>query len=391
MPNMGIMTSEVPAVIDDVKDQIARILPIRTSLAQASTGPRIKTQLQGIFDFKSGSVPHQLIHEIVLNHGLRAERISPGSLNAMLEIMVLKTDPIQPKFGLHASEHELHDIIEINSDPFTSAVCKEAVRLAGLRGKIIVEKSASGVNSVELVSGYTFDLRPLFSIDCSLLLPRVACIDGLIESVSEIHHLLESAAETKEPCAIFVRGAAEDVKQTLKINYDRGHLRVVLCAVPFDLEGMNTLNDIATIAGCDLVSSLKGDLISSIRINELPVVDRIDVAPSRISLVSRSTRKQVFAHVNTLRARRDEESVDDLGALLDKRIRTLTPNHVVVRLVDDMNFVQKAQAIDTVLRTIRSTVQHGVHEGSLAATHAAATFHAAACLKTLAALGAIIS
>src|SRR5690606_22334012 len=131
------------------------------------------------------------------------------------------------------------------------------------------------------------------------------------------------------------RGVSEDVKHTLKVNYDRGSLRVVPIGVRFDLDGMNTLVDLATVSGCDLTSSLKGDLISTIKFNELPRVEQVTLFKGRTVVTDSRSRMLVKNHVANLRKRRDEEKIDDVARLLDKRIKSLSPNHVIVRLPDD--------------------------------------------------------
>src|SRR5574343_71568 len=123
-----------------------------------------------------------------------------------------------------------------------------AIELAGFCGRIIVER-ALNEPSIERCSGYSFNVRPAIDVTGKFKLARIACIDGYIESVSELHYMLEQASETKEPCIMFARGMADDVKHTLKVNFDRASLKVVPIVVPFDLDGINTLNDLSIVTG----------------------------------------------------------------------------------------------------------------------------------------------
>lgn len=269
---------------------------------------------------------------------------------------------------------------------------QRALELAGHGGRVILEKTHSSTPSVELVRGYTFDLEAILPLDASFVRPRAFCIDGFVEEVSEIHHLLEAAAEAREPCVLFVRGISDDVKHTLKTNYDRGSLRVLPLGAKFDLEGMNTLVDLAIVTGADLVSSLKGDLISSIKFHEAPYVDQVTVFKGRCIVANAPTHANVAAHVANLRTRRQEEKIEDKGWLLDKRIKSLSPNHVIIRLPGDKDFVTSSQAIDNALRAIKSAVDFGVTEtGDLVATEMAARVHADRCVRTLLDLGACLS
>lgn len=375
-------------------------------LVSSPDHPLLHTRLQGLFNLRFDVPLDRVIYQLIVIHAIAAERTSPGGFDSCMSSVIrhLGGSP-QPERkersrGVLAvqtevpREADLGHVINQHGSPETKELVSRALDLAGMTGKIIVEKSTSGVRSVELVRGHTFVLDPVWSTTMSFVKPRVVCIDGYVENVAELHHLLQAASETRETCVLFVRGLADDVKQTLRVNFDRRTLRIFPIVVGFDLEGINTMNDLAIVAGTDVVSSLKGELISSIDLALAPRVDRIDVSGRRIVVTNGSNRAGVRAHVDNLRKKRDAAIVADVASLIDVRIRSLLPNHVIIRLVDDGGFVQAAQAVDNVLRAVKSLVQHGLVnvDGSqmLAATHVAARVHSQRCCSELEALGAVI-
>lgn len=368
-------------------------------VARVNGRPVLHTQLQMLFNMKFDDVVDRRVYELIMTHAASAEKLGPGGFSRFLSLLHDHLDGSREGSSScsprHATVEQVEALVErygSQGGPRTIAMLKEAIRLAGFSGRIIVEKTSSTTPSVELVRGYTFELQQLLPVDFSFVRPRVTCIDGYIEEVAEIHHLLEAAAEAKEPCILFLRGMSDDVKHTLKVNYDRGSLRVVPIGVRFDLEGMNTLVDLATVTGADLISSLKGDLISSIKFNELPCVDQVTMLRGRVVVVSSKKSKAVKDHVSNLRKRRAEERVDDVASLLDKRIKSLSPNHVVIRLPDDKDFVINSQSIDYALRAARSAIDNGVNDdGELVTTELAAGYHARRCARTLREVGAYLT
>lgn len=406
-----VLSSEgVRSVVLEVVDRFTGIVGsgLDRSLAASDGVLSLQTDVQVAFGLKHASAARRTVHEIVLTHAIAAERCSAGSLSRFGELLTQEFAERAAGYPSGERAGATWDIVGVPSlaarvedvdravasadvDPQTRSMLSQALALAGFAGRIVVEKTRSRP-SVELVRGYTFDLVGLLPIDASFVGPRVACIDGHVEDVSEIHHLLEESAEAKEPVVLFVRGMADEVKHTLRVNYDRGSLRVVPVGVPFDLEGMNTLVDLATVAGTDVVSSLKGDLISSVRLSGMPRVDAVLLHGNRVVVASTASHKSVAQHVERLRRKRTEENIDDVGRLLDKRIRSLSPNHVVIRLVDDRSFVVRSQAIDRALRTVRSLVDHGVvgEDRRLAATEVAARLYSGRCAEQLRSLGAFI-
>lgn len=375
-------------------------------LSADGTSLRLWPSLPALFGLRFASGLDASVAEVIMTHGLTAERIGPGSfvrfLTGLHRQFIGATGGQQHRRPTTLSERRSWavkgDLVRrlvaqeaAKAGDRVGAATVAAVDLAGFGGKVIVERTGSTVVSVELVRGYTFDVRQAMPLDVTLARPRVVCIDGFIESVSEVHHLLETAATLREPVALFVRGASDDVVHTLRVNYDRKTMVVVPIIVDFDLQGMNSLVDVAVVAGTDVVSSLKGELISCVDLGRAPTVDRIILFRNKATLTSSSTYHAVAAHVGRLRHRRADEPTDDVCRLLDDRIRSLTPNHVVVRLPDDRDFVVASQAIDRALRTMRSVVDHGVtDDGEAFATEATLDAQVEQCARTLRGLGAVV-
>ena len=393
------MSGDLQAAICRIDKQLHAVQDIHRVVTRVSGRPVIHTQLQLLFNLKFPNQVDKRVYELIMTHATTVEKIGPGGFSTFLGQLhhllggsTVGTDSILPRHATASDVRRIVDQFSETGGDRTAAMLWQALELAGFGGRIIVEKTTSSVPSVELVRGYTFELQQFLPIDFNFLRPRITCIDGYIESVSEIHHLLEAASSAKEPCILFVRGLSEDVKHTLKVNYDRGSLRVIPIGVRFDLDGMNTLVDLSTITSADLISSLKGDLISSIKFEELPSVDQLTMFKGKVVVTTSRNARSVKAHVQNLKARRaSEETIDDVGKLLDKRIKSLSPNHVVIRLPDDKDFVVNSQSIDYALRAVKSAVDHGIAaNGNLAATEMSSRHHARKCLETLKDLGGVV-
>jgi len=394
-----------------VKRIVSALTPLQSCengrfIAEVSGKPTVHTRLQTLFNIKFNNVLDRMVYELMMTHATRAEKLGPGGFNRAITLLLEKfqshrgsvhqekncSSRANPR---HASVSDVDKIVgsyTSSGGKLTAAMVKEAISLAGFAGRIIVEKTTSNTPSVELVRGYTFELQQLLPMDVSFMRPRIVCIDGYVEDVSEVHHLLEASSAAKEPVIIFSRGMSEDVKHTLKVNYDRGSLRVVPVGVPFDLEGMNSLIDISVVSGCDLTSSLKGDLISSIKFECLPCVDQVTIFHGRTIVTNTSTHDRVREHVAELRKRRENVSIEDVSMLLDKRIKSLSPNHVVIRLPNDKDFVINSQAIDYTLRAIKSIVDYGVTDDGLPiTTELASQVYADRCYEMLTNVGAYLA
>lgn len=405
----GSLNSSVSRVMGTLRE----LRRVDASMVRSPDGPLVHTRLQSIFSLRHPDPVDRMVHEVIMMHAVAAERLGPSGFDRCLEMLLegfdMLTQGIQPgeiekRLEVHLSERaapptasDVDWLLETylgTAGPRTRGMLASAVELSGFNGNIVIERAVSQAPSVEAVRGYSFKLSPAIPVRAYLESPRIICVDGYIEDVAEVHHLLEAAAQAKEPVVLFVRGMGEDVRHTLRVNYDRGSLRVVPIEVQFDFEGINTLADLCAVTGADLVSSAKGDLISAIEYSEAPRIERASVFPDRVIIHESSTHAAVETQARKLRKRRDDAEHDVQTRLFDERLRTLTPNHVSIRLPDDREYVQNAQAIDYALRAYSSLLSHGTQEVNgtriLTATCVAGSVHAQRCLRTLSSAGAAV-
>ena len=157
---------------------------------------------------------------------------------------------------------------------------------------IFLERSRSSKTKISLDSGFNFNI----SIDKKYLtyktikMKDVKCfvIDGFVESVSEIHHILEKAAESKDNYVLFARHLSEDVESTISYNVKRGTINLVPVSVGFDENTLNILNDISLCTNSDLISSHKGDLISQSVKRDPSIVNSIEFGEKSITIINKN-------------------------------------------------------------------------------------------------------
>lgn len=384
------------------------------TLIRHKTGISLHTKLQVVFNAKFASPVESAIHHLIIDHALSAERMGPGGFDSCIEIIVQKIiggDTVESSLGDNDDSHVqpggiragypcasdvswIKETFIDSTGDITKELFSEALMLGGFGGKIAIEKSKS-ITNIELVSGYTFkrtaDQIKLLRIEN----PRIICVDGFAESVSELNSLFEAAASSKEHIILFLRGMSNEVMHTIKVNNDRGVFSFRPIVVKYDVEGINTLNDIAVVCDADLVSTLKGQTFSNVSLTEAPKVHSILIESEQITILNESTKTNVSIHVHNLIKKREENSVVDVRELLDKRIRSLTPNYVVIRLEDDKDYVVRSQAIDYALRAFKSLVDHGTIDvngkKTLTATYVGSVNNAKRCVELLNQVGTVVT
>lgn len=308
---------------------------------------------------------NKAIANLLLTHLLKVESISPGAAELMFDCL-LKNESLDVKEGAKLDRINLKKIVSTYVDDSLEDVVYEALELAGLSGKVVLMKQQSQLtkDTLEFNSGSFFpNVTSIFKLKNSKFLnPKIVCIDGFVESVSEMHRLLEDASRLKDIVFLFLRGVSEEVVHTLKVNYDRGTLSVIPFIVNYDLEGVNLLNDIAVVSASDVVSSLKGQLISNIDLSTYPRVDYINISDSGVLIEKRETNSNVDHHISILQKKLLEVDSDAAKDMIAKRIKNLGSNRVTISLRSDQDILKRSFMVDRALRATKLASTHGVGE-----------------------------
>ena len=164
---------------------------------------------------------------------------------------------------------------------------------------------------------------------------RYVLINGVIESVGEIHHLLQKANETKEAYVIFCFGMSNEVKSTIMKNNKMGRISVhPVCLNSSDEGSLNILNDIAAIHGGSVVSSDLGITISQEVRKELPFGNKITFLKNNIVIDPCVSELQVKSHRMFLKKRLEDarHKPDVRCDILEKRIKNFTGKKINIYL-----------------------------------------------------------
>ena len=238
-----------------------------------------------------------------------------------------------------ATLDECYDTIKkYIKDDYCFEMLREACNIAGASGQIFLNNNEISGSSILLRNGFNFPigLPPEFykAVNNSITLydSRVLLIDGIIESVGEIHHILDRCSTSREPMVMFTRGFSEEVLGTLVVNKMRGMLNVIPIVVPYDLAGINMLNDIAAVCETDVTSSLKGELISSIDIDETTTIEKLTITDKLVTIFTSPNKGSIKSQTSSLLKKRNRLSSNDAREMIDRRIQCLSPRAVYVHI-----------------------------------------------------------
>jgi len=355
------------SALEDIKIFIQQNVNVSNSLTRSGDDFVVLRNLQHFFAKKFKEPANVLLYQLILDNAARAEAKCPTAgikfIKRFASSQIVKSDQGRSDIQTRKS---IEDVLikEVGLSKYCCAIVMEAISMASLGSKISIKKSAVNRTFVESTNGYSFDTKRLLPQNLRLEKPKVICIDGYIESVSEIHHLLEHFAESKNAGLLFVRGMSDDVLHTMKVNIDRGTLQLYPVIVPFDADNINTLVDIAVVSGGDVISHLKGNLISSIEISDIRQVDHAVVNTSHTVIRNVSSQDRVSSHRKFLLKQLEERP--EIDSLLRNRIKSITSSYVEVSIAADMNFLSNSQQIDEGIRYVMSLINSKLNPDEVA-------------------------
>tara|TARA_Y100000593_G_scaffold63507_1_gene117372 strand:- start:1750 stop:3039 length:1290 start_codon:yes stop_codon:yes gene_type:complete len=327
--------------------------------------------------FKNDHIHDNIIKPLLLDAAVRSEQISGGAGDICLKILPKIIDDncifdskVESAILDNSKRSNRKDFNKLVSKNSTCSDHKEIFSFLfenmNINSPIFIEKSKLSKTRIMLETGFKFDI----SVDKKFLtkntkrMSNVRCfvIDGFIESVSEIHYVLEEAAKTKENYVLFVRHMDKDVESTIEYNIKRGTINLVPVCVGFDENTLNILNDISICTNSDLVSSTKGDTISQSVKRDPSIVDSIDFTNSSVSIVNKNPSSMIKSHLSYLREKREKSTNTSVFNLIENRIKSLSSGKIVVSIGTDLVLKEPrtVEIFDKILREIRSLVRSGV-------------------------------
>lgn len=301
------------------------------------------------------------IFQMSLEYARRAEINAAGSAVATIEIA--KKILINPSFqyqtqieGKIFKKSDLPLLIDGIIENSEQDHFIEFIELAG-SSRYLVERTPSRFDSIEFIDNFEFN-HVSKAIDGTVIMDnaRVLIADAYIENESEIRKLLEWSAQEKERILLCCRGFSEDVLHTLAVNRSRGTLFAYALAFPFDENDANTLVDIATILGNDVVSSLKGQLISSLDPSSLPRVEYARLYGNTLAVNDSHARSRVDKLAFNLKEKLETAEPEAIQPL-EKRLKRLSGSTMIVRLQSGIDHTLRCERWDLALRTIRAAMR----------------------------------
>ncbi len=353
--------------LDDLRKMFGRWNPEELSLV--SIGENHLIEGKNFLGWLRTPDPVQnIILDVLEQHALKSESIGVNSgVDVAKNILTgrkLKDVKALEQEMMHSRYPRTGDFEKMIFDRFEERYHEFLMTVLGLietDGNIFLRREHVVKTILEKMDGYVFNLES--PMKCQFDERNVKCfiIDGFIETVGEVHGILEYLSKDATPGIIFARNFANDVISTIQHNKIIGKLNVLLIQVRFDIEDLNTLVDLAMVSAGDLVSSDKGDLIRTISADAAPRLERVIFKNGKLVIINPQTTRSVKQHLRNLQ-KRASDTDEVRRKMLEGRMATLSTNCLKISVPLGKQYDHIESVLDSFLRLVRACLQFGVVE-----------------------------
>ncbi|MBL0725646.1 MAG: chaperonin GroEL [Alphaproteobacteria bacterium] len=265
--------------------------------------------------------------------------------------------------------------ISANGDSEMGNKIAEAIKEVG--GAPITVEEGQGVDGIglDIVKGMHFDkgyLSTYFATNrekmtAELEKPYILLFDGKISSLQQILQLLQAVAQTGKPLFIIADDVEGEALTALAVNNLRGTLKVVAIKAPgFGDRKKATLDDIAVLTGCQVVSEEIGMKLENITVENLGSARRVSVTKDNTTIVDGAGSKddvaerckQIDLQIEESKSDYDKEKLEERKGKLSGGVAVLT-----VGGGSEVEVKERRDRVDDALNATRAAMEEGVVPG----------------------------
>ncbi|AGK51349.1 chaperonin GroL [Burkholderia thailandensis MSMB121] len=265
--------------------------------------------------------------------------------------------------------------ISANGEESIGQRIAEAIDRVGKEGVITVEDGKSLADELDVVEGLQFDrgyLSPYFinNPDRQLAVldePFILLHDKKISNIRDLLPVLEQVAKAGRPLLIIAEDVEGEALATLVVNNIRGILKTVAVKAPgFGDRRKALLEDIAILAGGQVIAEETGLTLEKATLQELGRAKRIEVGKESTTLIDGAGDKaNIEARVKQIRAQIADATSDYDREKLQERVAKLAGGVAVIKVggATEVEVKEKKDRVDDALHATRAAVEEGIVPG----------------------------
>ncbi|MCK4998781.1 MAG: chaperonin GroEL [Anaerohalosphaera sp.] len=327
-----------------------------------------------------GTTTATVLAEAIFNEGLKhvIAGVNPIAVQRGVNKGVIAATDYINKVAKPVKGHD--DIAKVgaisaNNNPEVGEILADAMDKVGKEGVIEIEEGKGLETELTVVEGMQFDKgyqSPYFmtdpnSMEAVLEDAYVLLHEKKISNIRELIPLLEKVAQVGSPLVIISEEVEGEALAALVINRLQGVLKVAAVKAPgFGDRRKAMLQDIATLAGGQVITEDLGINLEGVELSELGKAKKIIIGKDNTTIIEgQGTKKGIKARCDQIRNQIEKTTSEYDREKLQERLAKLTGGVAVIKAgaATESEMKEKKDLLDDAYHATKAAAQEGIVPG----------------------------
>jgi len=263
--------------------------------------------------------------------------------------------------------------ISTNNDPELGKIIADAFRAVDNTGVVMMETSADGKTSVEIVDGVQYNkgltnshfVTNQQTKTAELENPLILLIESPVDTIRQIQSVLEYVIKNNKPLLI-IGDLEQGVLSALAMNKNKGNIKVnVVNAPTYGVSKQEVLEDLSLLTGATIINEDLGDDMDMIQIEHLGTCLKSVTSHEDTIIQVKESSDEILSIIDDIKKKIAEAKQPHEVVKLEKRLAMLAAKIAIVKIGADseVELKEKTDRVEDAICATKAAIKEGIVPG----------------------------
>ncbi len=263
--------------------------------------------------------------------------------------------------------------ISTNNDPELGKIIANAFRAVDNTGVVMMETSANGKTSVEIVDGvqYSKGLTNSHFVTnqqtktAELDNPLILLVESPIDTIRQIQSVLEYVIKNNKPLLI-IGDLEQGVLSALAMNKNKGNIKVnVVNAPTYGVSKQEVLEDLSLLTGATIINEDLGDDMDMIQVEHLGTCLKSVTSHEDTIIQVKESNDEILSIIDDIKKKIAKTKLPHEVVKLEKRLAMLAAKIAIVKVGanSEIELKEKTDRVEDAICATKAAIKEGIVPG----------------------------
>ena len=263
--------------------------------------------------------------------------------------------------------------ISTNNDPELGKIIADAFRAVDNTGVVMMETSADGKTSVEVVDGVQYNkgltnshfVTNQQTKTAELENPLILLIESPVDTIRQIQSVLEYVIKNNKPLLI-IGDLEQGVLSALAMNKNKGNIKVnVVNAPTYGVSKQEVLEDLSLLTVATIINEDLGDDMDMIQIEHLGTCLKSVTSHEDTIIQVKESSDEILSIIDDIKKKIAEAKQPHEVVKLEKRLAMLAAKIAIVKIGADseVELKEKTDRVEDAICATKAAIKEGIVPG----------------------------